>query len=96
MESTSKYRRVKTNLINNWQSVFICKKIQIDFIQAFPQAPVEREIYMEIPRDFKIKDTIDQKKYVLKINKNIYGEVQEGKVWYEYLTSILLTIGFTK
>ena len=40
---------------------------QIDYVLAFPQAPVEREIYMEIPKGFKVTDA-DPKEYVLKIN----------------------------
>lgn len=67
---------------------------QIDYVLAFPQAPVEREIYMQIPRGFKIKDG-DTKDFVLKVHRNIYGQKQAGRVWNKYLTDRLIhKVGF--
>jgi len=69
---------------------------QIDYVSAFPQAPVEKEIYMKIPRGFEVtgKDPSD---YVLKLNKNVYGQKQAGRVWNKYLENKLVNeVGFTK
>jgi hypothetical protein len=45
----------------------------IDYVLAFPEAPVEREIFMNIPRGFKI-DEGNTKDFVLKLHRNIYGQ----------------------
>jgi hypothetical protein len=41
---------------------------QIDYVLAFPQAPVEREIYMQIPKGFQVEGK-NSKDYVLKLHK---------------------------
>jgi len=67
---------------------------QIDYVLAFPQAPVEREIYMEIPKGFKI-DEGNTKDYVLKLHRNVYGQKQASRVWNKYLSNILINkVGF--
>ena len=55
---------------------------------AFPQAPVEREIYMKIPKGFDIEGG-STKDYFLRVNKNVYGQKQAGRVWNQYLTQKL-------
>ena len=63
---------------------------------VFPQAPVEKEIYMKVPRGFYItgKEPDD---HVLKLNKNIYGQKQAGQVWNKYLEKKLIElVGFKK
>jgi hypothetical protein len=42
----------------------------IDFVLAFPQAPLEVDIYMEPPYGFDIDG---KKNFILKLNKNLYG-----------------------
>lgn len=66
---------------------------QIDYVMAFPQAPIERELYMELPKGYKI-DGVDRKEYALKLNKNLYGQKQAGRVWNEYLVDKLLSVDF--
>jgi hypothetical protein len=69
---------------------------QIDYVLAFPQAPVEREIFMEIPRGFRMSDG-STKDYVLKLHRNIYGQKQAGRVWNKYLVDILINkVGFVQ
>ncbi len=41
------------SLLNSW------KTKQIDFVLAFPQAPVERDLYMEIPKGIRIEGAED-------------------------------------
>ena len=52
---------------------------QIDYVLAFPQAPVEKELYVRIPKGFEIHNT-DPREYVLKLNRNIYGQNRPGVV----------------
>jgi Reverse transcriptase (RNA-dependent DNA polymerase) len=66
---------------------------QIDFVLAYPQANVECDIYMKIPRDFaiegKTRDT-----HVLKLVKNLYGQKQAGRVWNQHLHDTLIKLGW--
>ena len=67
---------------------------QLDYVLAFPQAPVERELYMEIPKGFQVTDG-DSRDFLLKIHRNIYGQKQAGRVWNQYLVDKLVNeIGF--
>ena len=61
----------------NWQTR------QLDFVLAFPQAEVECDMFMEVPRGCSIKGS--RKNHVLKIKKNLYGSKQAGRVWYLHL-----------
>ena len=45
---------------------------QIDYVLAFLQAPVEKEIYMKVPKGFVISGK-NLNDYVLKLNQTIYG-----------------------
>jgi Reverse transcriptase (RNA-dependent DNA polymerase) len=68
--------------INNWCTY------QLDFVQAFPQAPVEQELYIEVPKGCHVDN--DKGEYVLQVLNNIYGQRQAGKVWFDYLTKGLI------
>lgn len=63
---------------------------QLDYVLAFPQAPVEKEIYMKIPRGFELKGAQNSDDFVLKLNKNVYGQKQAGRVWFQYLRGKLI------
>jgi hypothetical protein len=66
---------------------------QVDFIMAYPQAPIEMDIYMELPQGIQTA-TGNSKDHVLQLLKNIYGQKQAGCVWNEYLVNKLDSIGF--
>jgi hypothetical protein len=63
---------------------------------AFPQAPVERDLYMDIPKGVKLEGIENTRDYVLQIIENLYGQKQAGRVWYQYLTKGLEDMGFIK
>ena len=73
------------SIVNKWHTR------QIDFVQAYTQAEVEKDMYMEIPRGFNVSEKGD---FVLKIHKNIYGQKQAGRVWNNHLVDKLIQIGF--
>ncbi len=79
-------------VINNWHTK------QLDFLLAFTQADIERDLYMKLPAGFVVpgKTLTDEerKKYVLKLEKNLYGQKQAGRVWYQHLKRNLLKLGF--
>ena len=70
---------------------------QIDYVLAFPQAPIQREIYMKIPAGFKVEDGYNTRDYVLKIHRNIYGGKDASRTWYQYLSKKLIEeVGFVR
>jgi hypothetical protein len=67
---------------------------QVDFVLAYPQADIETEMYMEIPRGFEYQHS--RKTHCLKLIKNLYGQRQAGRVWNKHLHKGLITMGFTR
>ena len=53
---------------------------QIDFVMAYPQAPIECNLYMDLPHGVLVKGG-NLKDYALKILQNVYGQKQGGRVW---------------
>ncbi len=92
------------SLVASWNSVRMLLTMtavhewhtkQIDFVQAFAQAPVERTLYMKVPAEIKIEGGRDAKDYVIKIHRNIYGQKQAGRVWNKFLSNKLVNeLGF--
>jgi Reverse transcriptase (RNA-dependent DNA polymerase) len=66
--------------------------VQIDFVLAYPQADVECDLYMKIPKDFEI-DGHTRKTNALKLIKSLYGQKQAGRVWNLHLDSTILQLG---
>jgi hypothetical protein len=70
---------------------------QVDFTLAYPQADVERPLYMEVPMGVQVEigcTITHTKEYVLQLIKNLYGQKQAGRVWYLWLTGRLTKAGF--
>jgi len=74
-------------MLNCW------KTVQLDYVHAYPQAPIAREMYMRIPVGIDI-DEADKADFVLQMLRNIYGQRQAGRVWNKYLHDILVKLGF--
>ena len=74
-------------LVNKWHTR------QIDFVLAYPQAPIPYDNYMKLPHGIKTTHG-DGKTHVLKLIQNIYGGKNSGRIWNEYLHNGLLNIGF--
>jgi hypothetical protein len=77
----------------NWFSIRLCltlallfqwKTRQIDFVLAFPQAEVECDLYMHLPRGLTFAG-VHRKTHCLKLKKNLYGSRQAGRVWNQHL-----------
>jgi hypothetical protein len=70
--------------------------IQLDYVMAYSQAPVERELFMAIPPGYNVKDG-ENTDYALKLHGNTYGQKQAGRVWFQHLTKRLIKkVGFTQ
>ncbi len=81
-------------LIIIFRIIFLWALQQKDFFMAYPQAPIEIDIYMELPQGIQTKHE-NSKDHVLKLEKNIYGQKQAGLVWNSFLVDKLTSIGFT-
>jgi hypothetical protein len=64
--------------LHNWHTT------QLDFVLAFPQAPVERVLYMLTLKGFDVEGGQIQD-FVLQLHKNVYGQKQAGRVWNKHL-----------
>ena len=73
--------------INKWHY------IQVDFIQAYPQAPIDYELYMELPKDFNTKEG-DGRTHILKLLKKLYVHNQVRQVYNHHLNDALFQVGF--
>jgi hypothetical protein len=58
---------------------------------AYPQAPSEMDIYMELPQGIQTKHG-NSKDHILKLEKNIYGQKQAGRMWNSFLVDKLTSI----
>ena len=66
---------------------------QIDFVQAYAQAPIECDMYMVLPSSIETKHG-NSKDYVLKLLANLYAQKQAGRVWNQYMVDKLQEISF--
>ena len=74
-------------ILNNWHTV------QIDFVLAYPQAEVECDIFMQIPKGFEIEGKT-RLTHVIQLIKNLYGQKQAGRVWNQHLHNKLIELGW--
>ena len=62
----------------------------IDFVLAFPQADLDVDVWMELPKGMDpLGDKSNRWKYVLELNKNLYGLKQASHNWYMKLKEAL-------
>ena len=70
-------------LLHDWKS------IQLDYVQAFPQAPLKKPEYIELPPGIEIEG-ISRETHVLKLLRNIYGRRAASRDWFLYLKDKLV------
>ena len=66
------------------------KTISVDWVNAFPQAVLDKPVYMQTPRGFMNKYGKDG---CLKLLRSLYGSKFAPKNWYTYLRKALLKHG---
>ena len=66
---------------------------QLDVKTAFLNAPIDCELYIELPEGFTVVNSKGEK-LVGKLNKSLYGLKQSGRMWYSMLHSCLLKLSF--
>jgi hypothetical protein len=77
---------------------------QIDYVNAYTQAPADCDIFMSIPASFSVQNgTLEfsgasawnnNSIYALRIKKNMYGLKQAGNNWFDALKTSLLSMQF--
>ena len=81
------------------------KSRQIDYVNAYTQAPADCDIFMAIPAGFSVTNdgsTLEFSRtpstknslYVLRIKKNMYGLKQAGNNWFDSLKASLIHLEF--
>lgn len=64
----------------------------IDFVMAYPQAPIKTDIFMRLPKGTSIPKLKGH--HLLKLKKNVYGLKDAGLTWHEHIKEGLITRGF--
>ena len=67
---------------------------QIDFSNAFVQAELTEEVYINMPTYFETDDGLTTKEAVLRLKKSIYGLVQAASKWFHFISGVLESKGF--
>ena len=68
---------------------------QIYFVIAYPQSPIECDMYLKIPEGVETDQGFN-KPQIFKLLKNIYGQNQAERVWNDYLRGKLIKLGFRR
>ena len=72
-------------LLSGWKSR------QVDFVLAYPQAPIEFDLYMQLPKGIESKFGSDK---VLRLNKNLYGQKQAGRQFHIFARDNIVANGW--
>ena len=62
---------------------------------ASTQAPIDIEIYLQLPAGFDVEGG-DRQRYALRLKKNLYRLKQAGLSWFDTLHIYLIDQGFTQ
>lgn len=61
--------------------------MQIEFDNAFCQDPLKENMYMHIPRGFKLINGQQKTDYCYVFHKSIYGIKTSARSWFDILSS---------
>ena len=78
-------------LIESLKHNYVTK--QLDFVQAFPQAPISKKQFVELPKGLEIEGASNAT-HVFEGLRNIYGGKDAGRQWFLHLKKKLLEVGF--
>jgi len=85
-------------------SILDLKQWQVDYTQAFPQAPLYDSVYVCVPQGWFIDETsclkqhldptFQDRSFYIKLKRNLYGCKQAACNWFQHLTQGLLSEAF--
>ena len=84
---TAKYRSLC--IILNLAAIFNWDIEGIDVEQAFLESPLDKEIYMTLPKDVYCQRGFPNKPILVKLLRSLYGLKQAGELWYKTVKEIL-------
>ncbi len=90
--TSSKYGNSSLTLLLAW--IYKLDSKAIDFVLAFPQAMLDVDIWMYLQIGFQVDTKNESKRYILKLNKTLYGLKQASQNWFEQLKQGLIDRGF--
>ena len=67
---------------------------QIDFSNAFVEAPLNKPVYVALPAMLEDSHGIEPCQLCLKLNKSLYGMRETPKLWNDWLAKALVHSGF--
>ena len=70
----------------------------MDVVTAYLYGKLDKDIYMKIPKGFKMPEAYDpnhREIYSIKLQKSLYGLKQSGRMWYNRLSESLIEEGYT-
>ena len=68
---------------------------QIDFSNAFVQAPLGKDVYVSLPALFDDVSKLGPKTLCLKLHKSLYGMKEATKLWNDFLQKAMIKGQFT-
>jgi Reverse transcriptase (RNA-dependent DNA polymerase) len=74
-------------------SIHSWKTQQLDFVQAFPQADISHQQFVELPMGIEIEG-VNSNDWVFEALRNLYGGKNAGRQWYLHLKRHLEDIRF--
>jgi hypothetical protein len=77
-------------MVNTLAVVHNLEVKHIDYTQAFPQAKLKEDMYLQFPAGFEHKN----EKWALKLKRNLYGLAQASRNWFLKLSAIYERLGF--
>ena len=75
---------------------------QVDYVSAFCQAPIDEDVYVNLPKGWRRLNELGGLKenfkadHVLKLKRSVYGLKQSPKNFFHLLKTNLLAVGFTQ
>jgi hypothetical protein len=66
----------------------------INFVLTFLQAELDINIWMYLPIGFQVDTENESKRYILKLNKSLYGLNQASLNWFKMHKQVLIYCGF--
>ncbi|GJR36884.1 retrovirus-related pol polyprotein from transposon TNT 1-94 [Tanacetum coccineum] len=69
----------------------------MDVVTAYLYGSIDNDIYMKIPKAFKIPDSLSSKPKEMcsiKLQRSLYGLKQSGRMWYNRLSDYLISKGY--
>ena len=67
---------------------------QIDFSNAFVQAPMQRNVCVSLPAMFEDASGLASNELCLRLNKSLCGLKEAPKLWGDFLAQGLANVGF--